>query len=361
MYGGGYGGDPRGRAGAVEARQGGRDDFSFEDRRAARRDHYLGDRDKGPRGGTIEPLELMTENPQQPRSPIQGVNLDKLRQEQEQGQQASMGGGPSYDTMGPPTGTLGTAPISSREWEPDNNPLTESWQSSEQQREIEKRRALSGVDTLRWSPEIAKDPYKRAKFQFEEGWTQPFGWMAKAKQAVWDKTSDVLNSLPHSIQDQILRKGGDAGYASFEDMVRHGIAANTHGLIGATAYEIFKSGGEVSDYTNNLEAIRFAKTLTAGEDFDSAWALAVAQERLNPGSTGLNLDFKAGTEDDPTGHLKGLANTAGTLGKDWMASILGNQTELQKKQAEHWYNVAGVPNISLGMINQGWGNETADF
>ena len=52
---GGYLGDPRGREAAVEARQG-RDDFSFEDRRAAKRDHYLGDRDKGPRGGTIEPL-----------------------------------------------------------------------------------------------------------------------------------------------------------------------------------------------------------------------------------------------------------------------------------------------------------------
>jgi hypothetical protein len=46
MYGGGYAGDPRGRAEAVSDRQG-RDDFSFEDRRADR-SGYSGGYDKGP-------------------------------------------------------------------------------------------------------------------------------------------------------------------------------------------------------------------------------------------------------------------------------------------------------------------------
>ena len=57
---GGYLGDPRGREAAIEDRQG-RDDFSFEDRRAAR-SGYSGSYDKGP-GATTKTTFYLDETP----------------------------------------------------------------------------------------------------------------------------------------------------------------------------------------------------------------------------------------------------------------------------------------------------------
>ena len=89
-------------------------------------------------------------------------------------------------------------------------------------------------------------------------------------------------------------------YNSVRDVIRHGIGTNKYGIAKMQGYETFKSGQEWSDYKNNYAAAKFAQSLKPGQNFDDEWAAAVIQEKMNPGSTGLNIDFKAGTLDDPT-------------------------------------------------------------
>jgi len=93
----------------------------------------------------------------------------------------------------------------------------------------------------------------------------------------------------------------DEEYNSVRDVIRHGIMANKYGLaLSSGYYETFKSGQELSDYENNYAASKFARTLKPGQNFDDEWAAAVIQEKMNPGSTGITINWSAGTVNDPT-------------------------------------------------------------
>jgi hypothetical protein len=70
--------------------------------------------------------------------------------------------------------------------------------------------------------------------------------------------------------------------------------------MGMTYYETVISGQELSDYTNNYAASKFAKTLSPNQNFDDEWTKAVIQEKLSPGSKNLNINWSAGTENDLT-------------------------------------------------------------
>ena len=100
-----------------------------------------------------------------------------------------------------------------------------------------------------------------------------------------------------------------------------------------TGYETFKSGQEWSDYKNNYAAAKFASTLSPNQNFDDEWAAAVIQEKMNPGSTGLTIDFKAGTEDDPT---------ATEALEGWMRSFMDKLSGMQ----------GGGANQMTGMITE---------
>jgi hypothetical protein len=238
---------------------------------------------------------------------------------------ATMGGGPSYDPL-----------VTGEEDFPDNDYNTEaeaaSWplelhanlRKMSGYKETKKGKH-SGMHSARWHPDFAK--WSDAKQRdFLAGFDKTLGaagrysrnkqaWENKAtqeeKQIIWDKVTALMEK---NLSEENLERLMNAGYnmtqltsilnpenaGTIRDIIRHGIATNKYGLMKMTAYETFTSGQELSDYINNLAAYRFAKNLNPGQDFDEEWAAAVIQEKMNPGSTGLNLNWSASTEDDLT-------------------------------------------------------------
>jgi hypothetical protein len=256
---------------------------------------------------------------------------EKIRQEQEnrdlkerqRTMGATMGGGPSYDPL-----TTGEEELT----EPDYQTEAEaaSWgldlhaalRQMSGMKETDKGKHF-GMKSARWHPDMAKWSDAKQK-DFLAGFDKTLGaarvysrqksdWEAQKlneeQKVIWAKVDQLVNQYS---SEENLEKLMNAGYnlsqltsilsdtSNLRDIIRHGIATNKFGLAKMTAYEIFKSGNEISDYKNNLAAALFARTLSPDQDFDKAWTEAVLQEKMNPGSTGLNLDWSAGTSDDPT-------------------------------------------------------------
>ena len=146
--------------------------------------------------------------------------------------------------------------------------------------------------------------------------------MVALKGGIYARTDDAMRyGIKQVYGDEVVEYEWEAGQGKSQlmyvgvlptravrDVVRHGVATKAHGLLGATFYEVAYSGGQTSDYNNNAEASRFARSLPAGADFDKEWTKAVFQEAQSPGSTGLNLDFPlhASESDEPTGINLGL-------------------------------------------------------
>jgi len=133
----------------------------------------------------------------------------------------------------------------------------------------------------------------------------------KEKQVIWDKVTELMDK---HLSRENLEKLYDSGYTmtqltsilnpqnrdNIRDVIRHGIATHKYGLTKMQIYETISSEQQLSDYTNNIAAYRFGKTLKPGQNFDDEWTAAVIQEKMNPGSTGININWSAGTEDDLT-------------------------------------------------------------
>ena len=352
---GGYLGDPRGREAAVEARQG-RDDFSFEDRRAGRSMGGAG-YDRGP-GATrdadkdvapVSRIEMYLDETPALQSQIDysaaanKAAADKAAAERARTMGATMGGGPSYDPL-----------VTGEEDFPDYDYNTEAEASSWPLElhanlrkmagyEETKKGKHSGMHSARWHPDFAtwSDAKQR---DFLAGFDKTLGaagrysrekaeWEKRAteeeKQVIWNKVDQLVRQYSST---ENLEKLMDAGYSmdqltsilsdtsNLRDVIRHGIATNKFGLMKMTGYETFQSGQEWSDYKNNVAAYRFARTLRPDQDFDEEWASAVIQEKMNPGSTGITIDWKAGTEDEPT---------AGEVLEGWMKSFMDKLSGMQ--------------------------------
>ena len=284
---------------------------------------------------------------------------------------STMGGGPSYDPL-----------VTGEEDFPDDDYNTEAEASSwplELHANLRKMSGYketkkvkhSGMHSARWHPDFAKWSDAKQK-DFLVGFDKTLGaagrysrnkqaWENKAtqeeKQIIWDKVTALMEK---NLSEENLERLMNAGYdmtqltsildpenaGTIRDIIRHGIATNKYGLMKMTAYETFTSGQELSDYTNNLAAYRFAKNLNPGQDFDEEWAAAVIQEKMNPGSTGLNLNWSASTEDD---------QTAGGWWADLWAEykqggLLGNPN--QKPEVPDWAKLAAANPAGGGMITE---------
>ena len=254
-----------------------------------------------------------------------------------------MGGGPSYDPL-----------VTGEEDFPDYDYNTEAEASSWPLElhanlrkmagyEETKKGKHSGMHSARWHPDFAKWSDAKQK-DFLAGFDKTLGaagrysrekaeWEKRAteeeKQVIWNKVDQLVRQYSST---ENLEKLMDAGYSmdqltsilsdtsNLRDVIRHGIATNKFGLIQMTGYETFQSGQEWSDYKNNVAAYRFARTLRPDQDFDEEWASAVIQEKMNPGSTGITIDWKAGTENDPT---------ATEALEGWMKSFMDKLSGLQ--------------------------------
>jgi len=303
------------------------------------------------------------------------IDSSAAKKERQRTMGARMGGGPSYG-----------APLSeANDWENDadaaawGHQLT-NWMRSTRLDPVTGKK-ITGYKNPVWKPEFANWSAAK-KADWMAGFDKTLGaaaiysenkkeWEDKAtlkdQQAIWGKVSKLMDKFVHNDLDKFIKAGYNNSQitslldstSNLRDIIRHGIATNKYGLVKMTAYEMFKSGGELSDYKNNLAADLFASKLSPGQDFDEEWAKAVIQEKMNPGSTGLDLNWKAGTSDDPT------------LG-DWWAGLwegsiydkggfLGNPKQGAKGKAA-WEKLAleavqpgggqGWINPNVGMITQ---------
>ena len=319
-------------------------------------------------------------------SMMAGVDYSGAKAERARTMGATMGGGPSYDPL-----VTGEEQLT----EPDYQTEAEasSWgldlhaalRQMSGMKETDKY-GHYGMKSARWHPDMAKWSSAKQKdflagFDKTLGAAKTFsqqktGWenknLLKDKQAIWDKveklvgqytTEETLGKLMNSGYNmtqltslvQMLNDSGDT--SNLRDIIRHGIATNKYGLAQMTAYEIFKSGSEISDYKNNLAAAMFAKTLSPDEDFDQAWTAAVIQEKLNPGSTGLNLDWSAGTEDDPTigdwwGDLWGAYRPGGLFANPNQQNMQANDWRKLAEQAQNLGKFGGGFPAGFGIIRQ---------
>jgi len=237
---------------------------------------------------------------------------------------ATMGGGPSYDPLVTGEEQL-TEPDYQTEMEASSWPLQLTNYMRSTRLDPLTGKIVQGYKNPVWKPEFSKWSDARKK-DWMAGFDKTLGesgkyaeikadWEQKAtqeeQQVIWDKVSYLMDK---TLSKENLEKLYDSGYnmtqltsivnpanaGVIRDVIRHGIATNKYGLTKMTGYETFKSGQEWSDYKNNYAAAKFARTLKPGQDFDDEWAAVVIQERMNPGSTGITIDWKAGTENDPT-------------------------------------------------------------
>ena len=296
---------------------------------------------------------------------------NKAAAERQRTMGATMGGGPSYDPLVTGEEEL-TEPDYQTEMEASSWPLDlhASIRTMAGFKETDKGKHF-GMQSSRWHPDFAKWSDAKQK-DFLAGFDKTLGaaerysrnkqaWENKAtlkeKQIIWDKVTALMEK---NLGEENLEKLMNAGYnmnqltsilnpentSAIRDIIRHGIATNKFGLMKMQAYETFQSGQELSDYTNNLAAYRFAKNLNPGLDFDEEWAAAVIQEKMNPGSTGINLNWSASTEDD---------QTAGGWWADLWADykqggLLGNPN--QKPEVPDWAKLAAANPAGGGMITE---------
>ena len=232
----------------------------------------------------------------------------------------AMGGGPSYDPYRPQpqpgeVGTLSEVHDVSSEMMASSNP----------QLHMAAERKDKGYKELYYSPYWSEAKKRDWAAQQDKTHGATTNRVMAFKGEVHARTDDAMRyGIKQVYGDEVVEweweaaqgKGqksqlmyvGGVPTSAVRDVVRHGIATKAHGLSGATLYEVVYSGGQTSDYNNNAEASRFARSLPAGADFDKEWAKAVFQEAQFPGSTGLNLDFPlhASESDEPTGINLGL-------------------------------------------------------
>ena len=230
---------------------------------------------------------------------------------------STMGGGPSYDPLRPDPST----PAWAEPWDQESemsaasSPLTFT----------NVLRTEQGYKEPVWKPEFSQwSPARKADWM--AGFDKTLGAKSQYDEMMQRLRSEAVSK---SVQD-MMTKHIDRWYADHEihgpeynsvrDVIRHGIATNQFGLTKMTGYETFKSGQEWSDYKNNYAAHKFAQTLKPGQNFDDEWAAAVIQEKMNPGSTGITIDFKAGTENDPT---------ASEALQGWMRSFMDRLAGMQ--------------------------------
>jgi len=237
---------------------------------------------------------------------------------------ATMGGGPSYDPL-----TTGEEAFPANDYNTEAEASSWPLQLTNYMRSTRidplTGKTILGYKNPVWKPEFSKWGAAK-KADWMAGFDKTLGaagrysknkqeWEEKAteeeKQVIWNKVTELMEK---NLSEENLSKLMNSGYnmsqltsilnpentGTIRDIIRHGIATNKYGLMKMTAYETFKSGQELSDYTNNLAAYRFARTLRPDQDFDDEWASAVIQEKMNPGSTGLNLSWSASTENDLT-------------------------------------------------------------
>ena len=208
---------------------------------------------------------------------------------------ATMGGGPSYDPLRPDSSTPSWAEEVNSEMTASSNPLTVT----------NIIRTNEGYKEPVWKPEFSKWSAAK-KADWMAGFDKTLGahsrWSEEMRRLRENELGETINTMMAKHVDRWYADNEMDGpeYNSVRDVIRHGIATNKFGLTKMTGYETFKSGQEWSDYKNNYAAAKFARTLKPGQNFDDEWTAAVIQEKMNPGSTGLTIDFKAGTEDDPT-------------------------------------------------------------
>jgi len=217
--------------------------------------------------------------------------------ERERTMGATMGGGPSYDPLRPDP----SMPAWGEEWGQES----EMTAASSPLTFTNVLRTEQGYKEPVWKPEFSQWSDARKK-DWMAGFDKTLGAAGKWSEEMRRIQSEAVST---SVQDMMAKHVNrwyadneihGPEYNSVRDVIRHGIATNQFGLTKMTGYETFKSGQEWSDYKNNYAAAKFARSLKPGQNFDDEWAAAVIQEKMNPGSTGLTIDFKAGTENDPT-------------------------------------------------------------
>jgi len=129
-------------------------------------------------------------------------------------------------------------------------------------------------------------------------------WKEKIEKEVWGRTEEMMNKFYPGQYDEPDSKG-------LRDAIRHFLLTEEVGLPGAMAYEFFVSGGEKSDFINNLEADRLRKQMSflqaldpavAKERYGEIAAKMLGKEFMNRGSTELsNVVFPdAAGGNDPT-------------------------------------------------------------
>ena len=215
--------------------------------------------------------------------------------ERERTMGATMGGGPSYDPLRPDPSMPAWGEEVESEMTASSAPLTFT----------NILRTEQGYKEPVWKPEFSKWSAAK-KADWMAGFDKTLGAAGKWSEEMRRIQSEaVYTSVQDMMAKHVNRWYADneihgPEYNSVRDVIRHGIATNKFGLTKMTGYETFKSGQEWSDYKNNYAAAKFAQSLKPGQNFDDEWAAAVIQEKMNPGSTGLTIDFKAGTENDPT-------------------------------------------------------------
>ena len=132
--------------------------------------------------------------------------------------------------------------------------------------------------------------------------TNPFeSWKERLSEEVWDKTEEMMVLVA---PDQFH----NPEYQGLRDAIRHFLLTEQIGLPAATAYEFFVSGGQKSDFLNNLEADRLRKRLQPFmadvDDRSRGYGLYAANmlsnEFKNPGSTELKNVIFPDAETDPT-------------------------------------------------------------
>ena len=128
-------------------------------------------------------------------------------------------------------------------------------------------------------------------------------WKNKMESEVWGETEEMMDKFyPGSYHEPATRP--------LRDAIRHFLLTERTGLSGANAYEFFVSGGQKSDFINNLEASRLKKRMgpqLAGlspSDARETYKLYVTdmlgKEFFNKGSTEFSNVVFPDAENDPT-------------------------------------------------------------
>jgi len=129
-------------------------------------------------------------------------------------------------------------------------------------------------------------------------------WKEGLSEGVWGETREMMDKFTPGQYEEPESQG-------LRDAIRHFLLTEKIGLPAATAYEFFVSGGQKSDFINNLEADRLKKRIqpflpvNASPDerrrlFGEYAAQWLANEFKNPGSTELKNVVFPNKENDPT-------------------------------------------------------------